>query len=114
MAPMNVFVAEGNVEIYLSKLHTTLNPIDRDNLLRLLAKEQETMGMSRKHVENGERRVKDGRNRLERQRMVVAGLQPGKGADHPAARRLDTLKMTQELLERHLRLLRRRQEQTKL
>jgi hypothetical protein len=41
---MNVFLTEGNVEIYLSKLHLTWKPEERDKLLRLLAREEQQMG----------------------------------------------------------------------
>lgn len=43
MAPMNIFVIEGNAEIYLSKLRATLSPGMRDELLRLLSAEQSQM-----------------------------------------------------------------------
>jgi hypothetical protein len=74
MTPLHVFAAEGNVEIYLSKLYGTLHPSERDNLLRLLANEEASMGTSREHVENGERRMIDGRQRLKKQRIVAMGL----------------------------------------
>ena len=104
MTPLHVFVAESNVEIYLSKLHGTLNPSERDNLLRLLAQEEASMGTSREHVEHGERRVIDGRQRLEKQRIVAVGL----SGEHPDALLLGTLEKTQELLEQHLSFLRER------
>jgi hypothetical protein len=69
---MRVFLTEGNVEIYLSQLHTTWNPDERDKLLRLLVREESSMGASREHLENGERRVSEGRDRIDRQRRLVA------------------------------------------
>lgn len=103
--PLNVFVAEGNVEIYLSKLHETFNPVERDSLLRLLVKEEAAMGIGREHVENGERRVVDGHQRLEKQRAIAAGLP----SEHPHTLLLETLERTQALLEQHLDFLRERQ-----
>jgi hypothetical protein len=114
MAPLNAFVTEGNAEIYLSRLYRAVGAVERDNLLRLLVKEQANMGFSRVHLENGERRVIHGRKRLDRQRMIVAGLPSGNREIHRSALLLETLERTQELLEGHLRLLRERQEQTKL
>lgn len=106
MTSLNVFVTESNVEIYLTGLYKTLSPAERDNLLRLLVKEEAAMGTAREHVENGERRVIDGRDRLERQRLVVATLAGPVAVDHPAIALLETLERTQQLLEQHLRTLR--------
>ena len=113
MTPLDVFVTEHNIDIYLSKLQNALNPNDRDVFLRLLAKELANMGTSREHLENGERRVIDGRQRLERQRIIFTELSLQVGADHPAISLFETLERTQELLEEHLLFLRQRQEQTK-
>jgi hypothetical protein len=111
MTPLNVFIT---VDIYLSKLHSALDPIERDTFLRLVAKEEANMGRSRERVENGERRVMDGRQRLERQRAVVAGLSLEERSAHCDTFILETLEKTQKLPEEHLRLLRQRLEQTKL
>ena len=111
---LNAFVTESNVELYLSRLYTTLDATDRDNLLRLLVEEESKMGRSLEHVENGERRVADGCERLKRQRTVVAGLPIGKRHEHPAARLLETLEQTQALLEQHLRCMRASHERHKL
>jgi len=70
--PMSVFLTEGNVEIYLSRLHTTWDPEERDKLLRLLVQAQ--MGASREHLENGERRVNEGRDRVITQRRPVIDI----------------------------------------
>jgi hypothetical protein len=114
MNPFNAFVTEGNVEIYLSRLHTTLNRIDRDNLLRLLAAEQAKMGGRREHLENGERRVADGLVRLQNQRDLVARDSHGGRPDDHGRILLETLEMTQVLLEEHMVFLRQRFEQAKL
>ena len=53
---MDVFVTEGNVEIYLSRLHTTWNALGRDKLRRLVCEDQARMGFSREHI----KREKDG------------------------------------------------------
>ena len=114
MAPLNVFVTDGHAEIYLSKSFKTFDPAERDNLLRLSAKEEANMGISREHVESGKRRVIEGRRRVMRQRIIVARLPLHEGPSHPARLRLATLEKTQQMLEGHLALLRKRQEQTKL
>jgi hypothetical protein len=84
MPPMEAFVTEGNVEIFLSRLHTTWNACDRDMLLRLLCQEQARMGFSRGHLKNGETRVLESRERLRKQREIVAQL----GSQDQAAARL--------------------------
>ena len=114
MTPLNVFVTEGNVEIYLSKLHTTQDAVERDHLLRLVVEEEARMGLSREHLENGERRVADGRRRIESQRQLVTELSSLNVADGSARRVLDTLEKTQALLEAHVHELRIRFEQTQL
>jgi hypothetical protein len=114
MSPMNVFVTEGNVEIYLSKFHTTWNVQERDMLLRLVRQEEDRMGLSREHLENGERRVAEGRERLRRQRELVTELRLQEQAGRREALILQTLEKTQLLLEQHLRQLRERHEATKL
>src|SRR5262245_51148942 len=70
----SVFVAEGNVEVYLSKLHNTFDVEERETLLRLLADEQIQMSSNREHVENGHRRVVDGRQRIAAQLEVLDAL----------------------------------------
>jgi hypothetical protein len=114
MSPMNVFVTEGNVEIYLSKLHTTWNVQERDMLLRLVGQEMARMGLSREHLENGERRVAQGKERVRRQRALVAELHLQEQAERREVLILQTLEKTQMLLEQHLRQLRERHEATKL
>jgi hypothetical protein len=113
-SPMNVFLTEGNVEIYLSRLHTTWSTEERDRLLRLLVQEESRMGSSREHVENGERRVSDGRDRIVKQRRLVADIPPPERPAAPAALLLETLEKTQALLEEHLKALQRRRESRKL
>ena len=110
MSPMEVFVTEGNVEIYLSRLHRTWNACDRDMLLRLLCQEEARMGFSREHLENGEKRVLEGRERLRKQRELVAQL----GSQDQAALLLETLEKTQMLLEQHLSRLRKMQRTRRL
>jgi len=56
----------------------------------------------------------DGRQRLERQRTVVAGLSLEERCAHRGTFILETLEKTQELLEEHLRLLRPQREQARL
>ena len=114
MPPMKAFVTEGNVEIFLSRLNTTWNACDRDMLLRLLCQEQARMGFSHGHLENGERRVFDGRERLKKQRKLVAQLASQDQAPGQAALLLETLQKTQVLLEQHLSRLRKVQRARRL
>lgn len=114
MTPLDVFVTEGNVDIYLSRLYLTWDPVERDNLLRLVATEESRMGRSREHLENGERRVAQGRERLDMQREMVARLAlPDRDAS-TAVRLLETLERTQALLEQHLQALHAMAQQAKL
>jgi hypothetical protein len=107
MNPMNVFLTEGNVEIYLSRLHATWNAEERDKLLRLLLQEEAHMGASREHLENGERRVSEGRDRIAKQRQAVAGLPVEERTGNSAVLILETMEATQALLEEHLVMLQR-------
>jgi hypothetical protein len=107
--PQNVFVTESNIDIYLSKLHQTHDPTERDVLVRLILEEQSRMGLSREHVENGERRVVEGRRRVEQQRLLVSEVPPPNRADHPAVGLLELMEKTQRLLEEHLKVLVARQ-----
>jgi hypothetical protein len=107
---VSVFVAEGNVEVYLSKLLSTFNQEEREALLRLLADEQTRMGPSPEHVENGQRRVVEGRQRIEKQREVVGNLTGQPPSERQALLEqavfmLETLERTQSLLEQHLKRL---------
>jgi hypothetical protein len=114
MVSMNVFLTESNVEIYLSRLHTTWNAEDRDKLLRLLVREESQMGFSREHLENGERRTMEGRDRVTRQRELVANIPPNQRDGNPHALLLVTLEQTQALLESHVAALRQRLQTSKL
>ncbi len=108
MTAMNVFLTEGNVEIYLSRLHMTWSAEERDKLLRFLVREEDRMGASREHLENGERRVNEGRELVARQRQLVAEIPLNERDGNPAALLLETLERTQTLLEQHLTVLQRR------
>ena len=111
--PMNVFLTEGNVDIYLSRLHLTWKPEERDGLLRLLLREEDQMGASREHLERAERRIAEGRELIARQRNIVARLPEQRPTD-VETHLLRTLEQTQALLEHHLEILRQRHESTKL
>lgn len=114
MTSISIFLTEGNVEIYLSQLHKTWDREDRDKLLRLLVREEDQMGSAREHLENGERRVHEGRQRIARQRQIVANALSQEQVDARAALLLETLEQTQALLEQHLTALRRRRATTRL
>ena len=112
--PRNLFVTEGNVEIYLSRLYVTWDAHERATLLRLVAEEETRMGESQEHVQNGERRVIDGRERIQRQRQIVDQVAADQRSSSRAVMLLETLERTQELLEWHLQRLQNRLEQRKL
>jgi DNA-binding response OmpR family regulator len=105
---------EQNVDLYLSRVHETWDAEQRDGLLRRLAEMETRMGQSRLHFENDERRVIDGRERVNMQRERVAALA---AMQHPRDRELsllNTLERTQALLEAHLESLRERFARAKL
>lgn len=102
--PVNVFVTESNVEMYLSKAYECLDSERRDMLLRLLAEEESRMGTSREHVENGQRRLDDCKERVERQREVIGALQQNENRLQ-AEFVLNTFKKTLLLMKRHQRFL---------
>ena len=111
---MNVFLTEGNIEIYLTRLYTTWEIQDRDVLIRLLVAELNQMGESREHFENGERRVADGAQRILRLRKLLEECRAdGRPTDRQAFE-LQTFERTQALLEAHVEKLRHRFEQKKL
>ena len=114
MTALDVFVAEGNVEIYLSKLQRAWSAEERDALLRLLIAEEDQMGRSREHLLNGQRRVWEGRARVRKQQELVARLPTERQAASREALILQTLEATQTLLEAHLTSLRIRFNGTKV
>lgn len=73
--PVNVFVTESNVDIYLSKAYGCRDAKERDLLLRLVIDEESRMGASREHMDNGQRRVEDCKERVKRQRELIGSLQ---------------------------------------
>lgn len=102
--PVNVFVTESNVDIYLTKAYACWDAKERDLLLRLVADEEARMGASREHMENSKRRVDDCRERVKRQREIVRSLQPTEKG-HPAVFMLETFEQMLALMEAHQRLL---------
>lgn len=111
--PVNAFVAESNVELYLSKAYECFDVGRRDLLLRLLVEEEDRMASSREHVENGQRRLDDCKGRLERQRKVIGTLQRNENRLQ-AEFLLETFEKTLLLMERHQRTLVERFHQTRL
>jgi hypothetical protein len=105
--PLNSFVTEHNVDIYLSKLRATFNATERDSLLRLLIAEEDRMARTSEHLENGERRISEGRDRIRRHREMIAGLEQAMLSTDTALFVLETMERTQALLEAHCRHLRR-------
>jgi hypothetical protein len=111
--PVNVFVTESNVDIYLSKAYASMDGNQRDLLLRLVAEEESRMGASHDHMENGERRIEDCKDRVKRQRDLVNSLQPNENRVR-AEFLLATYERTLVLMEGHQRLLVERFEKDRL
>jgi hypothetical protein len=99
---MDVFLTESNVDIYLSRLDSTLEGEQRARLIQLLVYEESKMGFHREHVQKAEERVMNGRARVDDQRKRVAQLPTEGRKDSMEALMLKTLEQTQELLEQHL------------
>lgn len=104
--PMNFFVTEGNVDIYLSKLLGTFDRASRDNLFRLLTDELSRMELTRAHLDNGERRVVDINGRIRWQREEIERLKQATLPTDASTLLLETLEQTQMLLEAHCQRLR--------
>ena len=62
--PINVFITERNIDLYLSKLYLTSIAEERAKLIRLIRDQESRMRSSLEHLENGRRRVEKGRERL--------------------------------------------------
>lgn len=101
--PVNAFVTESNVDLYLSKAYVCRDPQQRDLLLRLLIEEEDRMGSAREHMENGHRRLEDCKERVKRQRELLALLPNENRAQ--AEFMLETFERALVLMERHQRLL---------
>lgn len=104
--PMNVFVTEHNVDIYLSQLQVAQDDQSRDNLMRLLVEEFKTMGVSHDHLDMADRHIRDGRKSILVQREFVEALPVETRATHPSTFSLASLEAAQSLLEAHARHLR--------
>ncbi|MBS0523749.1 MAG: hypothetical protein JSS04_08945 [Proteobacteria bacterium] len=112
-SPVDVFVTESNVEMYLSRAYECLDARQRDLLLRLLVQEEDRMGSSREHLENGARRVEDCRERIKRQRELVGSLQQNENRIR-AEFMLGTFEQILVLMERHQRFLAERFQNARL
>lgn len=100
--------------MYLSKAYECLDGKQRDILLRLLVEEEARMGTGREHIENGHRRLNDCRDRVRRQREVVAAVVLD-GVDRSQEEfLLQTFERTLLLIEDHQRLLLERYRQQQL
>jgi len=102
---LNVFVTESNVELFLSKVYKAQTPEERDTLLRLVVEQQDRMGRRREHVENGQRRLNDCRERVRRQRHVLSTLSEQDSVRTREQFLLDTLEKVLILMEEHQRIL---------
>lgn len=101
---VNAFVTESNVALYLSKAYTCLDARQRDTLLRLLVEDEGRMGSSREHMENGERRLEECKERMKRHRELMGSL-PSNESRAQAEFMLETFERALVLMERHQRLL---------
>ena len=114
MTPMDVFITEGNVDKYLAKLHETWNHRERGTLLSLVREEEGRMGHRREHLERANGRATEGRERLEKQRDLLANASLPEEHRERARFLLETMEMTQLLLEGHLRWMCERFDQSRL
>jgi hypothetical protein len=76
----------------------------RDVLLRLLVEEEDRMGRSREHMDNGQRRLEDCKEWMKRQRELLGSLQRNENRLQ-AEFMLDTFEQTSLLMDPHQRLL---------
>lgn len=114
MTPLNGFVTEGNVDIYLSKLRSTVDPAERANILRLLIAEEDRMGRTAEHLDKARDRIADGRDRICRLRETIVELEQAGLSTEKAVFRLETMERTQALFEDHCQHLRRALERSHL
>lgn len=114
MTPLDHFVTESNVEIYLLKLRVTVDPAERDTLLRLLIVEEDRMGRTSEHLDTSRRRTADGHDRIRRQRETIVELERAGLSTEKAVFQLETMERTQALFEAHCRHLRRALERCRL
>lgn len=113
-SPTNVFVTENNVELYLSKAYECFDSEMRDLLLRLVVEEETRMGARREHVDNGQRRLDDCKERVQRQREIVRELHRQNRSRAQAEFILETLERTLLLMKDHQRALTVRYRQARL
>jgi hypothetical protein len=107
---MNVFITESNVEIFLAKAYNSMDANERAMLLRLVADEHGRMGGRGEHLENGQRRLNDCRERLRRQREAISASDPRAPELTSEKFRLETLEKVLLMLEEHQRILGERYE----
>ncbi len=105
MTAMDVFVAEGNVELYLSGAYKTLDPEKRDTLLRLVAEEESKMARRREHLQQNGERLAECEDRVRRQRELVSELQSRQQNSMQAEFVLETFERCLLLIrDHHMRL----------
>ena len=100
MTNLREFVSRQNLDRYVEMLREDhLSGDDRATLTRLLIEEERKLGREREDLEGAERRVGDGRARIDRLRREIEALDDGAGGQ--ARRLLANLEETQRLLEEH-------------
>ena len=101
MTAMEIFVAEGNVELYLSGAYKTLDPEKRDTLLRLVAEQESKMARRREHLQHNGERLAACEDRVRRQRELVSDLQTRRQSSMQAEFVLETFERCLVLIRDH-------------
>jgi hypothetical protein len=105
--PMNHFVTESNIDIYLSRLRETADGSERSKLMRLLTAELSSMGQTCAHLEKAERRVADLADRMRWQRQELVRLKDAQLPTGSAASVLQTMERAHSVLLGHCQQLRK-------
>ena len=105
MQPFDSFVQSTNVDRYLDQLAAEGDHVKRTTLLKLLVEEEDKLGRNREELVKAERRVSDGKHRLQTLSSVATGLVESGRNINGTVTLLVTMQDTQRLLERHYRKL---------
>ena len=101
VGPMDAFISEHNVEIYLLKLWESDIGSVQDTLLQLLTAELLGMPLSSLHLENGQRHLTDIGEQFRRQRDKVDRLTANGERIDREVRLLENLRKVRSLFEVH-------------
>ena len=104
---MRDFIAEQNVDHYLSMLQKPQLASDqRTTLQKLLVEEENLLGRNREQLELADRRVHEGKQRIRKLKQTVANWHADERAREPNLSLVTAMEKTQELLEDFHRTLR--------